>query len=45
MNGNIDVSKFKIKNELVANSKSDNCSYVNVWIEAIENCEVNIGLY
>ncbi|CAG2195802.1 unnamed protein product [Mytilus edulis] len=37
MNGNIDVSKFKIKNELVANSKSDNCSYVNVWIEAIEN--------
>lgn len=45
MNGNIDVSKFKIKNELVANSKSDKCSYVNVWIEAIENCEVNIGLY
>ncbi|CAG2218439.1 unnamed protein product [Mytilus edulis] len=43
MNGNIDVSKFKIKNELVANSKSDNCSYVNVWIEAIENCEVNIA--
>ncbi|VDI37794.1 Hypothetical predicted protein [Mytilus galloprovincialis] len=43
MNGNIDVSKFEIKNELVANSKSDNCSYVNVWIEAIENCEVNIG--
>ncbi|XP_063401137.1 histidine N-alpha-methyltransferase-like isoform X1 [Mytilus trossulus] len=43
MNGNIDVSKFKIKNELVANSASDNCSYVNVWIEAIENCEVNIG--
>ncbi|CAC5378581.1 unnamed protein product [Mytilus coruscus] len=44
INANVDISKFKIKNELVANSKSDNCSFVNVWIEAIENSEVHIVL-
>ncbi|XP_076114143.1 histidine N-alpha-methyltransferase-like [Mytilus galloprovincialis] len=43
MHANIDISKFKIKNELVVNSMSNNCSYVNVWIEAIENCDVHIG--
>ncbi|XP_052067313.1 histidine N-alpha-methyltransferase-like [Mytilus californianus] len=43
MNANIDISKFKIRNELVVNSRSNNCSYVNVWIEAIENCDVHIG--
>ncbi|XP_052067310.1 uncharacterized protein LOC127706691, partial [Mytilus californianus] len=43
MNANIEISKFKIQDELVVNSRSNNCSYVNVSIESIENCDVHIG--
>lgn len=45
MGGNIDLSNFEIKNELVVKSSETQCSYVNVWMEAKHNCVFDISKY
>ncbi|CAG2214837.1 unnamed protein product [Mytilus edulis] len=42
MGGNIDLSNFEIKNELVEKSSETQCSYINVWMEAKHNCVFDI---
>ncbi|CAC5362707.1 unnamed protein product [Mytilus coruscus] len=43
MGGNIDISNFEIKNELVVKSSDSQCSYINVWMEARHNCVFDIS--
>lgn len=40
--GNIDISKFEMKNKVVLNKSADSCSYNAVWMEALEDSVFNI---
>ncbi|VDI08534.1 Hypothetical predicted protein [Mytilus galloprovincialis] len=42
MGGNIDLSNFEIKNELVVKSSESQCSYINVWMEATHDCVFDV---
>ena len=42
-NSNIDVSKFDVKNRFIANSAVDKCSYIEAWLEALDECTFDIG--
>lgn len=45
MGGNIDLSNFETKNELVVKSSESQCSYINVWMEETYDCVFDVSKY